>query len=146
MKVWGQVPNFHGYAIRIAIGDDMDATTISQANSVQMNVRIGDRLKRAGDDVLLQLGMTPSAAVRGLWEFLVARQDDPEAVRAVIDPTTSQSVQDHKQMRQRTMQAVRSRYGQLAISLGIEGAASAVELTWDELRDMVYDARLEELQ
>ena len=124
----------------------MDAATISQTNPVQMNVRIGDRLKRAGDDVLLQLGMTPSAAVRGLWEFLVAHQDDPEAVRAVIDPTTSQSVQDHKQMRQRAVQAVRSQYGQLAISLGIEGAASAVELTWDELRDMVYDARLEELQ
>lgn len=124
----------------------MDAATISQTNSVQMNVRIGDRLKRAGDDVLLQLGMTPSAAVRGLWEFLVAHQDEPEAVRAVIDPTTSQSVQDHKQMRQRTMQAVRSRYGQLASSLGIEGVTFSVELTWDELRDMVYDARLEELQ
>lgn len=124
----------------------MDAATISQTNPVQMNVRIGDRLKRAGDDVLLQLGMTPSAAVRGLWEFLVAHQDEPEAVRAVIDPAASQSAQDHKQMRQRTMQAVRSRYGQLASSLGIEGVAFSAEPTWDELRDMVYDARLEELQ
>ncbi len=124
----------------------MDATTISQTKPVQMNVRIGDRLKRAGDDVLLQLGMTPSAAVRGLWEFLVAHQDEPDAVRAVIDPAASQSAQDHKQMRQRTMQAVRSRYGQLASSLGIEGVAFSAEPTWDELRDMVYDARLEELQ
>lgn len=124
----------------------MDATTISQTKPVQMNVRIGDRLKRAGDDVLLQLGMTPSAAVRGLWEFLVAHQDEPDAVRAVIDPAASQSAQDHKQMRQRTMQAVRSRYGQLASSLGIEGAAFSAEPTWDELRDMAYDARLEELQ
>ena len=124
----------------------MDATTISHTKPVQMNVRIGDRLKRAGDDVLLQLGMTPSAAVRGLWEFLVAHQDEPDAVRAVIDPAASQSAQDHKQMRQRTMQAVRSRYGQLASSLGIEGVAFSAEPTWDELRDMVYDARLEELQ
>lgn len=124
----------------------MDATTISQTKPVQMNVRIGDRLKRAGDDVLLQLGMTPSAAVRGLWEFLVAHQDEPDAVRAVIDPAASQSARDHKQMRQRTMQAVRSRYGQLASSLGIEGVAFSAEPTWDELRDMVYDARLEELQ
>lgn len=124
----------------------MDATTISQTKPVQMNVRIGDRLKRAGDDVLLQLGMTPSAAVRGLWEFLVAHQDEPDVVRAVIDPAASQSAQDHKQMRQRTMQAVRSRYGQLASSLGIEGVAFSAEPTWDELRDMLYDARLEELQ
>ena len=38
---------------------------------VQMNVRIDRQLKEAGDAVLAHLGMTPSQAVRALWEYLV---------------------------------------------------------------------------
>lgn len=39
--------------------------------SIQMNVRIDRQLKEAGDAVLTHIGMTPSQAVRTLWEYLV---------------------------------------------------------------------------
>ena len=39
--------------------------------SIQMNVRIDRQLKEAGDAVLAHIGMTPSKAVRTLWEYLV---------------------------------------------------------------------------
>lgn len=39
--------------------------------SIQMNVRIDRQLKEAGDTVLAHIGMTPSQAVRALWEYLV---------------------------------------------------------------------------
>lgn len=47
------------------------ATTLLDRRSVQMNVRIDRQLKEAGDAVLAHLGMTPSQAVRALWEYLV---------------------------------------------------------------------------
>ena len=36
-----------------------------------MNVRMDRQLKEAGDAVLAHIGMTPSQAVRTLWEYLV---------------------------------------------------------------------------
>lgn len=122
----------------------MGTSVSAPSRSVQMNIRIGDRLKRAGDDVLLHLKLTPSAAVRGLWEYLVAHQDDPEAIRTVVDPAALESELDERQERLRSIQDVRNRYAQLAHSLGIEGSSLDTEPTWDELRESMYDARIEE--
>lgn len=46
-------------------------TSMLNSRPVQMNVRIDRQLKEAGDAVLAHLGMTPSQAVRALWEYLV---------------------------------------------------------------------------
>ena len=45
--------------------------SILDSRPVQMNVRMDRQLKEAGDAVLAHLGMTPSQAVRALWEYLV---------------------------------------------------------------------------
>lgn len=45
--------------------------SILDSRPVQMNVRMDRQLKDAGDAVLAQIGMTPSQAVRTLWEYLV---------------------------------------------------------------------------
>ena len=47
------------------------ATALLDRRSAQMNVRLDPQLKEAGDAVLASLGMTPSQAVRALWEYLV---------------------------------------------------------------------------
>ena len=46
-------------------------TSMLDTRPIQMNVRIDRQLKEAGDAVLAHLGMTPSQAVRALWEYLV---------------------------------------------------------------------------
>ncbi len=53
------------------------ATTLLDRRSVQMNVRMDRQLKEAGDAVLASLGMTPSQAVRALWEYLVINERMP---------------------------------------------------------------------
>lgn len=45
-------------------------TLTLDARPVQMNVRMDRQLKDAGDAVLARLGMTPSQAVRELWQYL----------------------------------------------------------------------------
>lgn len=52
-------------------------TSILNTRPVQMNVRIDRQLKEAGDTVLAHIGMTPSQAVRALWEYLVINERMP---------------------------------------------------------------------
>lgn len=51
--------------------------SILDTRPVQMNVRIDRQLKEAGDTVLAHIGMTPSQAVRALWEYLVINERMP---------------------------------------------------------------------
>lgn len=55
------------------------ATTLLDRRSVQMNVRLDSQLKEAGDAVLASLGMTPSQAVRELWQYLTENGHMPIA-------------------------------------------------------------------
>lgn len=64
------------------------------ARQTQMNTRIDATLKEAGDAVLARLGYSPSAAVRGLWQFVVDHQDDAASVRKVIEPGVASALSD----------------------------------------------------
>lgn len=56
-------------------------TSMLDARPIQMNVRIDRQLKEAGDAVLAQIGMTPSQAVRELWQYLTENGRMPVAKR-----------------------------------------------------------------
>ena len=58
----------------------MEAELLAK-KSIQMNVRIDRQLKEAGDAVLAQIGMTPSQAVRELWQYLTENGRMPVAKR-----------------------------------------------------------------
>lgn len=55
--------------------------SILDTRPVQMNVRIDRQLKEAGDAVLTHIGMTPSQAVRELWQYLTENGHMPIAKR-----------------------------------------------------------------
>lgn len=57
------------------------ATALLDRRSAQMNVRLDSQLKEAGDAVLASLGMTPSQAVRELWQYLTENGHMPIAKR-----------------------------------------------------------------
>ena len=50
--------------------------------STQMNTRIERALKAQGDTVLERHGITPSQAIRSLWEYLAGHDDIPEYMKA----------------------------------------------------------------
>lgn len=56
-------------------------TALLDRRSTQMNVRLDSQLKEAGDAVLASLGMTPSQAVRELWQYLTENGHMPIAKR-----------------------------------------------------------------
>lgn len=118
-------------------------TAAPLARQTQMNTRIDVGLKEAGDAVLAQLGYTPSAAVRGLWRFVVAHQDDVAAIREVIEPDAASALSDEAVRKAAAISGLRSLYEQTACELGIPDKAEADLPSWDDLREGWYDERLE---
>ena len=119
------------------------ATAVPQARQTQMNTRIDTSLKEAGDAVLARLGCSPSAAVRGLWQFMVDHQDDAASVRKVIEPGAASALSDESARKASAIASLRSLYTQTARELGIRGNDGADIPSWDDLREDWYDERLE---
>ena len=113
------------------------------ARQTQMNTRIDATLKEAGDAVLARLGYSPSAAVRGLWQFVVDHQDDAASVREVIEPDAVASLSDEAARKASAIAGLRSLYAQTANELGIPGYGETDLPSRDDLREDWYDERLE---
>ena len=118
-------------------------TTAPLARQTQMNTRIDAALKEAGDAVLARLGYSPSAAVRGLWQFVVDHQDDAASVRKVIAPDAATTFSDEVARKTSAITSLRSLYAQTAQELGIPGNGGVRLPSWDDLREDWYDERLE---
>ena len=117
-------------------------TAAPQARQTQMNTRIDAALKEAGDAVLARLGYSPSAAVRGLWQFMVDHQDDAASVREVIEPGAATALSDEAARKTSAFGGLRSLYARTARELGISGNDRADIPSWDDLREDWYDERL----
>ena len=113
------------------------------ARQTQMNTRIDAALKEAGDAVLARLGYSPSAAVRGLWQFVVDHQGDAASVREVIAPGVATALSDEAARKASAIAGLRSLYAQTANELGISGSGGVDLPSWDDLREGWYDERLE---
>lgn len=46
--------------------------------TVQMSIRIDEKLKAQGDAVFARYGFTPSQAVQAIWAYVASRQSVPE--------------------------------------------------------------------
>ena len=122
----------------------MPGTTAAPlARQTQMNTRIDASLKEAGDAVLARLGCSPSAAVRGLWQFVVDHQDDAASVREVIAPGVATALSGEAARKASAIAGLRSLYAQTANELGISGNCRTDMPSWDDLREDWYDERLE---
>lgn len=54
--------------------------------AAQINVRLDPDLKRSGDAALSRAGMTPSQAVRALWQLAASLADRPGALQDILSP------------------------------------------------------------
>ena len=122
----------------------MPATSAAPtARLTQMNTRIDAELKAAGDAALAHLGYTPSAAVRGLWRFVVDHQDDAAVVREVIEPDAASAFSDEAARKAAAISGLRSLYERTAHELGISEQGDMDLPSWDDLREDWYLERLE---
>ena len=82
----------------------------STATTTQINVRIDRALKSSGDAALFDAGITPSEAIRAVWELGVRLKDSPQALRAALCPRSAEAVGE--EVRRRAAVAASARAGQ----------------------------------
>ena len=100
----------------------------------QMNVRIDAALKVAGDDALSSIGLTPTQAVRTLWELAAQRGEQLEKVHQFLRSTEEDGNQNNA--KSTTLEAGRRIVPDALASLGVsEGAAASVALDDDALKE-----------
>lgn len=72
--------------------------------SAQINVRLDANLKRTGDAALSSAGMTPSQAVRALWQLAASLADRPGALQDILSPDRARAEQrEHEKAARRKL-------------------------------------------
>lgn len=119
----------------------MDATV------VQMNVRLDAELKAKGDSVLERAGLTPTKAVRALWERLVSCADRPERAIELLMPQERASDGSEDAERARRLRIAREGAQIVTRSLaerGVDVSSVTDDTPYEELRERVLMERLRE--
>ena len=109
---------------------------------VQMNVRIDSALKQRGDRILQQQGLTPSQAVRRLWEYVVEHGGVPGFMGG--------EAADNREAERRRRVALADEGSGMAVRLGFPDPSSrpkgpSVEEIVGDCRNMdeIYDDMLD---
>lgn len=107
--------------------------------NVQMNVRIDDQVKRAGDEVFDEMGLSPSQVVRSVWEFAAAHREAPEIVRAALGQTDAiaDSIEGQVLGASRICERFRERFG-------IPAPDQLEDIDYRALRESAMRGRMEE--
>ena len=113
-----------------------------EAVQTQMNVRIDAERKAGGDAVLAKFGLTPTYAVRTLWDYLAERKALPDFMTADHNAKSSAGNAGAA-----TFAALAEEGAGMAARLA-QQAGIACELlqgiTYEELRDAAYEERFDE--
>ena len=88
----------------------------------QINVRLDRELKEAGDRELERMGVTPSQAVRALWEKLARGGEDAEAVRKLLaePPEPAREMSAAQKRKLEVMEEIKQSWQDLADTLGLD--------------------------
>ena len=88
----------------------------------QINVRLDRELKEAGDRELERMGITPSQAVRALWEKLACGGADAEAARKLLaeQPKPAQEMSAAQKRKLEVMEEIKQSWQDLADTLGLD--------------------------
>ena len=104
--------------------------------STQMNTRIDRELKARGDAVFAQVGRTPSEAVRGLYEFAVAHEHEPQVVAEVLGGSGDEASRTaERERRLEALEEGEGLYGRACETLGVASRPEAQNLPYEELRE-----------
>ena len=113
--------------------------------TVQVNARIDAKLKREGDAALAAAGLTPTQAVRALWELATHLKESPGQLRAALLPDERQREQAARDKEiQRKLKLVKEGASLMERSYrsnGLPWPPPTSELSYDELKELAYRER-----
>lgn len=107
--------------------------------ALQMNVRIDDELKAAGDSALAEAGYTPSCAVRLLWQRVSDMQGRPEQIVDLLDPRRQTGVEADRMRRRAAIERGRHLCDGFLLEHGVDPGVPRDGLPNDaELREEAF--------
>lgn len=118
--------------------------------TAQINARLNPALKQRGDEALSGAGLSPSQAIRALWELAARNTDNPEAIRRALFPERAEAQEADLSAAQRCRAEAIGKGARVVEdayrSMGVVPAASSIaDLSYDELQDLAYQERYGEL-
>ena len=113
----------------------------------QMNTRISRSLKERGDAALDKAGMTPSQAVRKLWDFAARNSHNPQIIQSLFDTEDKAARSGAEEERARRAEAFRKGANIMVEAyerMGIEPSDWTKNASYEEMRDYALLERLRE--
>lgn len=112
----------------------------------QVNARIDASLKAAGDAALAKAGLTPTKAIRALWQRFAELADRPEKIRELVESSEELGPGERAEQERKLSLA---QEGSMIVSRSLTERGIAVpegleELSYEELREQVLLERLHE--
>lgn len=106
----------------------------------QMNVRIDADLKKAGDEALASIGLTPSETVRMVWQVAAERKDGLQKLKEMVPSTRAVEAVD---TRENGFKAMRHTVDRFMADRGYN-VTTPVEISDDELLEEALVERMQE--
>lgn len=118
--------------------------------TAQINARLNPVLKQRGDEGLLGAGLSPSQAIRALWELAARNTDNPEAIQRALFPERAEAQEAdlsaalccRAEAIGKGAHVVEDAYRAMGVVLAPPSTAG---LSYDELQDLAYQERYGEL-
>ena len=112
----------------------------------QVNTRIDASLKTAGDVALAKAGLTPTKAIRAMWQRFAELKDRPEKIRELVESRDALAPAERAEQERRLNLA---KEGSMIVSRslaerGVVMPEGFEELSYEELREQVLLERLRE--
>ena len=112
----------------------------------QVNARIDANLKTAGDAALAKAGLTPTKAIRALWQRFAELTDQPEKIRELVESSDMLAPAGRAEQERKLSLA---QEGSMIVSRSLAERGVVVpegfeELSYEELREQVLLERLRE--
>ena len=126
-------------------------TKTASPKSSQMNIRIQESIKERGEKAFAHIGLSPSEAVRKLWDFAARHENDPKALQSLIAEldevgTPEEAVQLSKLESLQEIDRMReSLYSELGITPTPLPENDAERIAYyEELVEQYYDEKLQD--
>lgn len=117
--------------------------------TAQINARLNPALKQRGDEALLGAGLSPSQAIRALWELAARNTDNPEAIQRALFPERAEVQEAELSAAQRRRAEAIGKGARVVEdayrTMGVVLASPSTDLSFDELQDLAYQERYGEL-
>lgn len=114
----------------------------------QINVRISAPLKEAGDAMLLKAGLSPTQAVRALWNLAAENADSPDVVARALFPDVAKAQMDgadaERRRRAKLIKDAPHIVERAFEHLGASSSFGVDSLSDDDLKEAAYAERFGE--